>query len=828
MAKWFNLSLNIKVLTVATVVGFSIALLVAALMYSTTVAPVQPQVEQELVTDMERYINAQIELKIQSGVMGANAFSLQPNLIEAVNFEDRDMVRDLFAGVRDGYRDKTIFQNIATVLFSRDGRILMRSWDLDNYGQDATDNPLVQRALQERRAFADLGLGARGIGVTAIAPILENGEVIGLVSLIQGLFSVGQDFRETRNGEWLLLVDARYISERYGQVNVLNNNRYLTEHYFLANNNWFDEDAENFLRQHLQPVDGEHNQVYTTHGRAVIDLPAFDETGAIFGRHVFVLDEAVFMEPIQTAMRTAWLSLLGVVAAIFAVSLALVVTMRSMVIKPLQGCQGITSQIVATGDFSLRAEVRSSDEVGKTAQSINHLLTAMSNALTEANHTVQALAAGDFSQRMQGHYAGDLDQLKSGINRSADSIAAIMQQISRILRALRDGEFGIQVDYQAQGEYEHMLRNAQTVTEEMNRIIEDINRVMQAMSEGHFAERVTVEARGDMHILKERINSSMDQLNAALQDISAIVIAQSQGDLTRTITAEYQGDLRTLKDAVNNSMARLAEIVSRSMETASIVDTAAAEVAQGASDLSQRVQQQASALEQTAATMEEINSAVRSNSDDAQKAVSVSSRVQDQASASEQVMHQTIAAMNAIQQSSHRIAEIVTLIDGIAFQTNLLALNAAVEAARAGDHGRGFAVVASEVRNLAQKSAEAAKDIKKLIDESVKRIDDGTHLATESGEHLTAIIESIGEVTAMINRIATASASQTQSILEVHTVISDMDSATQQNAALVEQTSAAAESMGEQASSLNQNMAFFKTSSAGQLGLPAPGARTKT
>ena len=216
-------------------------------------------------------------------------------------------------------------------------------------------------------------------------------------------------------------------------------------------------------------------------------------------------------------------------------------------------------------------------------------------------------------------------------------------------------------------------------------------------------------------------------------------------------------------------------------------------------------------MEETSATMDEMNSAVQANTENAQQAARVAEDVQKRANDGSRVMQQTIEAMNAIQESSHKIADIVSLIDGIAFQTNLLALNAAVEAARAGDHGRGFAVVAGEVRALAQKSAEAAKDIKTLIDESVTRIDQGTQLASQSGEMLNTINQSIDSVTQMVSQIARASAEQANGVTQVHEAISQIDQVTQQNAALVEETTAAAESMSEQSMVLREDMAFFNT-----------------
>jgi methyl-accepting chemotaxis protein len=241
------------------------------------------------------------------------------------------------------------------------------------------------------------------------------------------------------------------------------------------------------------------------------------------------------------------------------------------------------------------------------------------------------------------------------------------------------------------------------------------------------------------------------------------------------------------------------------------VNEAAAQVSQGSSDLSGRVQEQAAALEETSATMNEMAAAVQTNTQNAKKVAELAHQVQHHAGAGVDVMQQTISAMQSIKESSSKIADIVTIIDGIAFQTNLLALNAAVEAARAGEHGRGFAVVAGEVRALAQKSAEAAKDIKDLINDSVNRIEAGTQLADKSGDMLSGITGSIEQVATMIESIANASAEQTQGISQVHRAMADIDRVTQENAALVEETTVAAESLSTEAKHLKENMSFFKT-----------------
>ncbi|BBP44099.1 methyl-accepting chemotaxis protein [Thiosulfativibrio zosterae] len=503
------------------------------------------------------------------------------------------------------------------------------------------------------------------------------------------------------------------------------------------------------------------------------------------------------------------LIVVAILASLIALTIAILIP--RMIANGLDAIQAVLSKISDTGDFSIRANVDKADEIGQMGRAVNHLLSEMQQAIKEANQVVGALANGRFDKRIQANLSGDLNILKQGVNQSAQSIEETMAALSKLLDAMSEGQFDVSVQANLEGGFKTMLQNACTTTQSLNQTIGGIVNAMQKMQQGEFSSRVNVEAKGELLKLKDGVNHSMNALDAAFKEIIAVVVAQSNGDLTQKIKNQYQGDLKTLTDSVSRTSEKLVEVVSKALTATSVVNSASDEVSRGALDLSQRVQEQAAALEETSATMDEMNSQVQSNTQNALQATHVAEEVQDKANTGAKVMMQTIDAMKAIQESSHKISDIVSLIDGIAFQTNLLALNAAVEAARAGDHGRGFAVVAGEVRSLAQKSADAAKDIKKLIDETVDRVNQGSSLATESGDMLTSINESIHSVTQMITHIAQASAEQAEGVHQVHNAISQIDQATQQNAALVEETSAAAESMSEQATLLNEDMAFFNT-----------------
>jgi methyl-accepting chemotaxis protein len=240
------------------------------------------------------------------------------------------------------------------------------------------------------------------------------------------------------------------------------------------------------------------------------------------------------------------------------------------------------------------------------------------------------------------------------------------------------------------------------------------------------------------------------------------------------------------------------------------VATASVEIAQGNSDLSARTENQASALEQTAASMQELNSAVQKNAESARQANQLAMNVSNVATHGGEVVAEVVQTMRGINASSHKISEIISVIDGIAFQTNILALNAAVEAARAGEQGRGFAVVATEVRSLAGRSANAAKEIKSLISASVERVDQGTALVDQAGSTMQQVVSSVRELTDIMGAISAASGEQSSGVSQVLEAISQMDQVTQQNAALVEEMAAAAESLNAQAQDLVHTVAVFK------------------
>ena len=348
------------------------------------------------------------------------------------------------------------------------------------------------------------------------------------------------------------------------------------------------------------------------------------------------------------------------------------------------------------------------------------------------------------------------------------------------------------------------------VTEE--KVVErEIDVVVSGAVSGDFSKRIPLEGKaGFMKGLAESINGLSDNVSQAMEDVGEMLSALSSGDLTNRITNDYQGLFEKVKTDANTTADRLGSIVSEIVVGATEVANASEEISAGTNDLSSRTEQQASALQETAASMEEMSSTVKQNAENAQQANQLATTARNVAGRGGDVVRDAVTAMSRIEESSRKISDIIGVIDEIAFQTNLLALNAAVEAARAGDAGRGFAVVASEVRTLAQRSSQAAKDIKELIVDSTGQVQDGVRLVNNAGDSLGEIVDPIKKVADIVSEISAASNEQATGIEQINSAVANMDEMTQQNSALVEENAAAAKTLRDQSEGMHQRMTFFR------------------
>jgi methyl-accepting chemotaxis protein len=338
-----------------------------------------------------------------------------------------------------------------------------------------------------------------------------------------------------------------------------------------------------------------------------------------------------------------------------------------------------------------------------------------------------------------------------------------------------------------------------------------IGQIVSAATAGDLTRRIDSDAlQGVMQRLGGGVNELLGTVERALNDLGSMLGALAQGDLTHRIGGGHRGLFQQLAGDANTLAEKLADIVGRLSMTAGNVRDASAEISVGSHDLAQRTEQQAASLQRTAASMEEITATVRHNADNARQASTLAATARDTADKGGGVVGRAVTAMGEIEESARKIVDIVGLIDEIAFQTNLLALNASVEAARAGEAGKGFAVVAQEVRALAQRSADASKEIKALISASNTQVRDGAKLVNEAGASLTEIVDAVKRVAGIIEEISIASQEQASGLDEINDAVTQMDEMTQRNGALVEETTASAQSLADQAKELAASITFFR------------------
>lgn len=361
------------------------------------------------------------------------------------------------------------------------------------------------------------------------------------------------------------------------------------------------------------------------------------------------------------------------------------------------------------------------------------------------------------------------------------------------------------------------------VSEWVDRTVEvkierEIESLVSEIRLGNLDKRIDLSDKsGFMKTLSQSINGLTDVIENVFGDVNRIIAKFAEGDLTNGIHADYQGIYAECRDNINDAMTKMSEFILQVREMAQFVNTSSQEIATGNSDLSHRVEQQAASLEETAASMQELTTIVQGNAENTENAMTVVKSAMAVAQESGHIVTSAISAMRAINDSSNRISDIISVIDEIAFQTSLLALNASVEAARAGEQGLGFSVVATEVRNLAQRSAEAAKQISALIEGSVKEVRSGAQFVNETGEALEEIVTNILKVSAIVDNIASSSSEQSQGISQVNKAVSQIDDITQQNAELAQQAAVGSSAMSEQSSKLMAMLDFFKVNKYKQL-----------
>ena len=521
-----------------------------------------------------------------------------------------------------------------------------------------------------------------------------------------------------------------------------------------------------------------------------------------------VLDEAVAAQEAGYSTNIKAIGVLVVVAMLLAIAAAVLIT-RSIV-RPMAEVTSV-ADAVARGQLDREIIIDDRSETGKLLGSMQRMQTQVKSVIAALAEMTRRHDEGQISFRIDDStFPGDYGRMVRDTNTLVAQHIGVKMSAVNVMRRYAVGDLSVDMD-RLPGEKAVITEAMDMCKANLSAINGEIKRLSTAAASGDFTQRGDVEKyQHDFREMVGGLNGLMQTTDGNLAEVSKLLQAIARGDLTVRMEGDFHGVFATMRDDANATVGQLTEIVGGIQMASLSINTAAGEIAAGNNDLSRRTEQQAANLEETAASMEELTSTVRQNAESARQANQLAIGAASVASQGGDVVGKVVSTMTDIEQSSKKIAEIISVIDGIAFQTNILALNAAVEAARAGEQGRGFAVVASEVRTLAQRSAAAAKEIKGLIETSVDKVADGSALVNQAGATMSEIVASVQRVTDIMAEISAASQEQSAGIEQVNQTITQMDEATQQNAALVEEATAAARSMEEQAQSLTESVAVFK------------------
>jgi len=517
---------------------------------------------------------------------------------------------------------------------------------------------------------------------------------------------------------------------------------------------------------------------------------------------------------VAKARALLWITVAVGLCAALVLGLGVFVLLRRLVVAPLAQAVRVADD-VAQGRLDTAMPVPGNDEVGRLLLAMQGMRGQLQAVMAAQAEMARRHDAGELAYRMDAAaFPGQYGTMVADSNQLIADSHAITWRLVEVMQRYAVGDLSPDMDA-LPGEKAAFTAAMATTKANLAAINTQIQHLAAAAAAGDFSARGDVD-RFD-HAFAEMLrtlNTMMDVSDHNLAQISALLQAIADGDLGARMQGDFHGVFARMRDDANRTVQQLTGIVGQIQQSAGSIRLAAGEIAAGNTDLSRRTEQQAASLEETAASMEELTSTVRQNTDHALQANQLAASAVAVATEGGAVVAQVVDTMGAIEQSSHRIADIISVIDGIAFQTNILALNAAVEAARAGEQGRGFAVVASEVRALAQRSAGAAKEIKGLIDESVQQVGAGARLVHGAGQTMRDIVGSVARVNDIMAEISAASKEQSAGIEQVNQTVMQMDETTQQNAALVEEASAAARAMEEQAEQLAVAVARFRLAAA--------------
>ncbi|MBU6952229.1 methyl-accepting chemotaxis protein [Hahella sp. HN01] len=521
----------------------------------------------------------------------------------------------------------------------------------------------------------------------------------------------------------------------------------------------------------------------------------------------WVLGTGAYVNDIKAEFQSSLIAGL-IIALVIACSLVII---RSISL-PLSQIEKVLLDVKENGDLSRRIESVREDELGRVANATNHLFDRWQKFIGEAGDSVKKLGDGDFNSPITSEYKGDMQKLREHINHSIAVTGRSMGRINSVMEAMAAGRLTtLEEDHRTQGEFARTLTLVNKAVEQFQHTIRLVQERLQAMREGAFDDRIEESFPGDLNHLKIAINDTLETLASSFARLEESFRRLSQGQLDLKTRDKQPGQFGELQEHLRRTIKSLHEIAIQCRSDSKNLTASTGEVSSASRDLSRRTEEQASAIESATRLIGELREELDNTSELANATRNVSETAAKEAQLGLSVSATTLEAMSSIKSSSEKINNIIRVINDIAFQTNLLALNASVEAARAGEQGRGFSVVAAEVRALAQRSADAAKDIKNLIELAVTGVGNGSDQVSQMAEQLKTIAAGIEEVSGRISSVSQSNAVQTTRIRDVFTQLEQLKDITHRNASMADKTAATSESLVNMADSLDDKLSFFKT-----------------
>lgn len=809
--------LNFKHMTALGAIGFSVVAIVAASLFeSSQNKQILSKIEAEYAKGHAEYVLTQTKMKQQLGMSGVTGIFALPGLMDFAHRGEIDQLVSRLKHVGPVYRANTDFKNVRIHVINNKGESVYMSWKDVQKTKDISTRSYVQKMLAEQKPMMINAVSSSGFNFKSIFPFKhhETGEFMGFAEMIQGARSIRKGY-EKQGLKHLIAIDLDYAKSQGEMTYQANTKNHPIEgKWVVGNNKHFPLDE---VGEQINALKSDGFERVIEHGFLRgkdyfhVAVPIPDVDGTTLGYHL--ISEPIEKFNAYIALQTKasnnlfWAVILTLVATVF----TFVLFSYFVYMRPVEKIKDRIKKATDESDVFARISLTGKNEIAQMAQAYNKQQMMTQFALSEVMLSLSDIEQGDLGRKVTYPFLSDFSILREGLNKTQEGLQETFAQIKSVMEDLKAGQFDVTHENNLKGAYHAIVEDCQQAMSELSESFEQVDQALGNIEQGRFDVAVDVDGKqGSILALLESVNRAIANLDDGFGDVVDAAKRMANGDFSQTITREYSYKMDEAKQAINQSMLDISHTLNDVKQIAYQVQNEVGSVVESSESLNDRTQQQAASLEETSAAMEQTAAQVRANLESTTRAAGIVEGEGKMLADANVAMGDTQEAMLAIREASDQIKNITTLIDSIAFQTNLLALNAAVEAARAGEHGRGFAVVAGEVRSLAAKSAEAAKEIGALVEKTADAIGNGVEKVDTVNGYLEKITDETKKIQDVVQGIATSSQEQAAGISEVNNAVSSIDSITQQNAALVEESHATAEQMMQATQELIKSVSRFQ------------------